>query len=92
MKQSFLKSVTILWLWAAPVAAADCSIVVSRATQADAEWNKVVKALVEKYQHAEVVTWSESLEETLPALRNQHPRHTCFVATPGEAGRQFVAA
>lgn len=91
MKQSFLKSVTILWLWAAPVAAADCSIVVSRATQADAEWNKVVKALVEKYQHAEVVTWSESLEETLPALRNQHPRHTCFVATPGEAGRQFVA-
>jgi len=91
MKQSFLTSVVILWLWCAPVAAANYSIVVSRATRADVEWNKVVEALVEKYQDAEVLTWTESLDETLPALRKQHPHHTCFVATPAEAGRQFVA-
>ena len=91
MKQSFLTSVAILWLWCVPVAAASYSIVVSRDTQADAEWNKVVTALVEKYQHAEVVTWTDSLDETLSALRKQHPRQTCFVATPAEAGRQFVA-
>lgn len=91
MKQSFLTSVAVLWLWCAPVAAANYSIVVSRATWADVEWDKVVEALVEKYQDAEVVTWTESLDETLPALRKQHPRHTCFVATPAEAGRQFVA-
>ena len=30
------------------------------------------------------------VEEALPELRRNHPRYTCFVATPAEAGRQFV--
>jgi endonuclease/exonuclease/phosphatase family metal-dependent hydrolase len=67
------------------------SIVVSEATNADAEWKKVVSALEEKYQGAEVVTFAGHVRDALPALRRAHPRYTCFVATSAEAGRQFVA-
>ena len=67
------------------------SIVVSEATNADAEWKKVVTALTQKYEGAEVVTFAGPVHEALPALRSSHPRYTCFVATSAEAGRQFVA-
>jgi hypothetical protein len=67
------------------------SIVVSEATNADAEWKKVGTALTQKYDGAEVITFAESVREALPALRRRRPRYTCFVATPEEAGRQFVA-
>lgn len=67
------------------------SIVVSEATNADIEWKKVVSALTRKHAGAEVVTFDESVREALPALRERHPRHTCFIATPAEANRQFVA-
>ncbi len=76
---------------ASPKPAASYSIVVSAATNADPEWKHVVAALEEKYDGAEVVTFAESVHEALPALRSRHPRYTCFVATPTEAGRQFVA-
>ncbi|MGZ0174420.1 MAG: hypothetical protein ACKVHE_33370 [Planctomycetales bacterium] len=91
MKNFVLMSFAILWLWCGPASAASYVIVVSRVTQADADWNKVVAALGDKYEDSEVVTWGESLHETLPTLRERHPRYTCFVATPTEAGRQFVA-
>ena len=74
-----------------PSPAASYSIVVSAATKADAEWQKVVTALEKKYDGAEVVTFTDSVHKALPALRRSHPRYTCFVATPAEAGRQFVA-
>jgi hypothetical protein len=67
------------------------SIVVSEATNADAEWKKVVTALTQKYEGAEVVTFAGPVRDALPALRRAHPRYTCFVATSAEAGRQFVA-
>ncbi|MFT5328370.1 MAG: endonuclease/exonuclease/phosphatase family metal-dependent hydrolase [Planctomycetaceae bacterium] len=67
------------------------SIVVSDATNADADWKKVVTALTQKYEGAEVVTFAGSVRDALPALRRAHPRYTCFVATSAEAGRQFVA-
>jgi arylsulfatase A-like enzyme len=76
---------------ASPKPAASYSIVVSAATNADPEWKQVVAALEQKYDGAEVVTFAESVHEALPALRSRHPRYTCFVATPAEAGRQFVA-
>jgi len=43
-----------------------------------------------KSHRAAKVTWTESVTEALPALRKQHPRYACFVATPGEAGRELV--
>ena len=65
------------------------AIVVSIATAEDAEWNKVVAALDSKH-HAEVVK-VDSLDDALPRLREWHPKHTCFVATPAEATREYVA-
>jgi len=65
--------------------------VVSRHTFEDPDWNKVVVTLTAKYDVATVITWSESVTESLTRLREEHPRYTCFVATPAEAGRQFVA-
>ncbi len=70
---------------------ADYSVVVSKETQNDPDWKKVVDVLLEKHAPASVVIWDESVNEALETLRQQHPRYTCFVAKPSEAGRQFVA-
>src|SRR6056297_956494 len=67
------------------------AIVVSDSTQADAGWSNVVAALSNKYENASVITWSDDVDEALPSLTRIHPRFTCFVATPTEASRQFVA-
>lgn len=69
---------------------ADYVVVVSKATQSDAEWSKVVGELVTKHQ-AEVVVYDNHVSESLSALRKTFPRYTCFVATSQEAGRQMVA-
>jgi len=75
----------------APAApAADYAVVVSKATRADAAWKPVVDALVAKHQGA-VVEYGTDLQEARAQLADLHPRYTCFVATPGEAGRPFVA-
>lgn len=68
----------------------DYVVVVSQATQSDAEWSKVVQELVAKHQ-AEVVVYERHISESLPALRKTFPRYVCFVATSQEAGRQMVA-
>jgi len=68
----------------------DYAVVVSRNTGNDAEWRKVVDALVEKHR-ASVVAWDKSVDEALPELRAQFPRYACFVAQPGEATREFIA-
>ncbi len=69
---------------------ADYVVVVSKATQSDAEWSKVVGELVAKHQ-AEVVVYDNHISESLPALRKTFPRYACFVATSQEAGRPMVA-
>lgn len=65
-------------------------IVVSQATNDDSAWKNVVQALVKKHQ-GQVVTYQKEPREALPKLRAEFPRYTCFVATPLEAGRKFVA-
>jgi zinc protease len=67
------------------------AIVVSEATHADAGWQSVVGALVKKH-HGKVVTYRKEPQEALSTLQADFPRYTCFVATPKEAGRAFVAA
>ena len=69
---------------------ADYAVVVSRATQADGDWGRVVEVLREKHQGA-VIVFDASVEEALPGLRELFPRYACFVARPGEVSRRFVA-
>lgn len=68
----------------------DYVVVVSKATQTDPAWGFVVDALVKKH-HARMVTYDTSVTNTLAVLRKKFPRYACFVATPAEAGRLFVA-
>lgn len=78
-------------LWYGVVAlGADYVVVVSKETQSDSEWSKVVEELVAKHQ-AEVVVYDMHISESLPALRKSFPRYACFVATSAEASKQMVA-
>ena len=77
-------------LVAPALAASDYAIVVSEKTRTDAEWGKVVAALVNKHDGT-VISVKTSIGEALPALRGMFPRYTCFVATPFEATRESVA-
>lgn len=77
---------------AVPALAADGGycVVASQATQDDAQWQPVVKALAEKHT-ASVLTYEKSVDEILPELKKQYPRYACFVVRPTEATREFVA-
>lgn len=79
----------ILWCSVFAVGA-DYVVVVSKATQSDSEWCKVVDELVAKHQ-AEVIVYDKHVSESLPALCTTFPRYVCFVATSAEAGQQMVA-
>ena len=70
--------------------AAQYAIVMSNKTHENADWNKVVVALAEKHQDHCLIR-VDAPEDALEALRKHLPRHTCFVATPEEATRSFVA-
>jgi len=65
-------------------------IVVSKATHGDAGWRKVVDALKTKHGAA-VCEYESSVDESLAMLKKQFPKYACFVATPAEAGKAFVA-
>ncbi|MFP6762755.1 MAG: hypothetical protein VB858_04030 [Planctomycetaceae bacterium] len=91
MKQTLLALIAVFQISSGTVRADSYSVVVSRATHNDPAWSRVVTALVDKYPHAKVVIWDDSLDKSLPTLQEQHAKYTCFVATPAEAGRQFVA-
>ncbi len=66
------------------------AVVVKQATAGDAQWQVVVAALCRKHD-AVVITYDETVEQSLDALRKRFPRYTCFVAEPEEVGRDFVA-
>ena len=70
--------------------APDYAVVVSHSTRADPAWGQVVDALRAAHQ-AEVLVYDRSVAETLPRLRELAPAFACFVATPAEASRPFVA-
>ncbi len=76
---------------AAAAAQPSYTVVISKKTHADASWKQVVAALTTKYPGAAVVEFDKAVADALPALKEQHPRFTCFVATPAEATREFVA-
>ncbi|MDA7873929.1 hypothetical protein N9B17_02075 [Rhodopirellula sp.] len=92
MKRSILALCTSCLISLAVVQASEYSVVVSRQTKQRPEWQSVVDALLERHSNAVVLVWEKEVSEVLPLLQDQHPRHTCFVARPEEAGRGFVAA
>lgn len=67
------------------------AVVVSRKTHADKAWRQVVDALRAKHG-ARVVLYESSVNEATITLSALMPRYICFVATPAEAGRNFVLA
>lgn len=69
--------------------AGDYAVVVSKRTNDDPQWNRVVKALVEKHR-AELIVYSSDVNESLEPLRKIFPRYAAFVAQPEEAGRTFA--
>ena len=91
---SVLKSYLLVALscfMASGAGAGEYAIVVSEDTLADKGWKAVVGALEAKYPAAERIVYSGNVTSARDQLAAVHPRHTCFVTTPDEAGRQFVA-
>ena len=77
---------------AEPAAKRDYLIVVSQATASDATWEQVCAALEKKYAgRTQRAMYEKDVSETLVVCQQLRPRYVCFVATPKEAGRQFVA-
>jgi zinc protease len=66
------------------------AVVVSKSTDADPGWHKVVDTLLQKNGGTKIV-YDKSVADALPELQKQFPRYTCFVATSPEASRNFIA-
>jgi zinc protease len=65
------------------------AVVISRATLDRPDWKAVADALVAR--HGGRVIAYDRLEQARPELARLFPRYACFVATPDEATREFVA-
>ena len=66
------------------------AVIIANATLSDPEWKDVARTLQQKHA-AEIITFNDSLNETLPALQERHPAYLCWVARSSEVGRQQVA-
>jgi zinc protease len=86
-------TLTLTLIAAGPLAAetpGGYAVVVSRETLNRPDWKKVVDALVAK--HGGRVVAYDKLDDAKVGLVEPMPRYACFVATPAEATREFVAA
>ena len=88
--QLLFVSLILKLISATALGALDYTVVVSAKTSGDPAWRTVVDALAAKHL-ARIVTFTNSVDETLPVLKKQFPRYTCFVARPEESTREFVA-
>ncbi|MDE6451685.1 MAG: hypothetical protein K2L23_05250 [Odoribacter sp.] len=64
-------------------------VITGKNVVADSEWNKVVKALVEKHQ-AKLVTYQKNVDEVMPALKKYRPRYVGIVEKPETLNRDYV--
>jgi len=60
------------------------AIVVSKTTNADPQWKKVVVALQKKH-HATIIVYNKNIGEALPKLKKIFPKYVCFVEKPENA-------
>lgn len=65
------------------------ALVAAQQTLADPNWKAVADAVAAKHGNR-VLSFTNSVFETLPALRAHFPRYVCFVAPPETVTRQFV--
>jgi zinc protease len=82
----------LVLLAASPVAAATpggYAVVVKGDTLNKPGWKEVVNALVDK--HGAWIATYDKLDEARVILASKMPRYACFVATPEETTRDFVA-
>jgi zinc protease len=98
MKPALSRGWTWLFAWTAlaaparaqaPTAPADYAVVVAQQALADPAWKAVVDTVVTKHQ-GRVLSFVESMRETLPALKAQFPRYVCFVAPPELVTREYL--
>lgn len=90
MSRLLIVALVIVGLMRSLASAGEYVIVVSAATLADPQWREVV-ATLERKHNGETLSFQTSVTEALTSLKNRMPRHTCFVAKPSEATREFVA-
>ncbi|MDE7074806.1 MAG: hypothetical protein K2O69_07160, partial [Odoribacter sp.] len=64
-------------------------VAAAEAVREDAEWMKVVDALVKRHR-AEVVYYREQVDELEADLRRLHPRYVAFVEMPARLNREYV--
>ena len=67
----------------------DYAIVVSKSTLNEVDWQAVADALVKKHQGV-IIPYDTDVASVLPALKEQFPRYTCFLAQPDEATADYV--
>ena len=85
-------ALTLTFFAAGPIAAetpGGYAVVVSRETFNRPDWKRVVDTLVAK--HGGRVVAYDTLDDARAGLAEPMPRYACFVATPAEATREFVA-
>lgn len=83
----------LLLLLAPTLAIADgYTVILSKATRADAAWAAVADALVARHPGARILTCDKEPADQLAALRTAAPRWICWVAKPEELGTKPVAA
>lgn len=71
-------------------AAQSYAVVVSTSTMRKPQWKSVAEALQSKHT-AHVITYAEDIGETLDSLKAVFPKYICFLTTPEETTRRFVA-
>ncbi|MBY0307677.1 MAG: hypothetical protein K2Q09_02950, partial [Phycisphaerales bacterium] len=79
-------------LLTAAIVAPDYAVLVSRRTDADPSWHKVVQKLTEKHHGASVIIYDGDISTARDALAAQMPLYTAVVAKPDELGRGVVAS
>lgn len=67
------------------------AVVISKQTYADPAWREVADALQKKY-NGSLIQYDRKVQGSLTELTGIFPRYACFVATPEETTREFVAA
>lgn len=93
-----MKRILLLLLAAAACACgttpapSDYAIVASPGITDDPQWATVVEALGESHPGAQVITYRDSVGETLDALRGMKPRYVAFVERPEQVGRDYIIA
>ncbi len=66
------------------------AVLIGTKTSQNPQWKQVADALQARHK-ARVITYDRDMSEALDSLRAVFPRYICFVATPEEATRQFIA-